>query len=192
MKNATVSERDLVVDILSRAFDTNQSVNYIVKQDFRRPRRIRALMAYAYDLCSLFGKVVISEDRQACALLLFPEKKKTTLKSLVLDFKLIVTCIGISQVIRVLRREAMLRKARPRERMYYLWFIGVAPARQHDGSGSRLLESILRDSRRDQRPVYLETSTLRNLPWYGKFGFEAYHEIDMGYRLSFLRRPVRN
>ena len=78
MDTSTISERDLVIDLLSGAFDQNRSVNYIIKQDSTRTRRIRALMAYSYDLCRLSGKVFVSEDKQACALVLFPDRKKTT------------------------------------------------------------------------------------------------------------------
>jgi len=191
MDASTISERDLVIDILSRAFDQNRSVNYIIKQDSTRARRIRALMAYSYDLCRLFGKVFVSEDKQACALVLFPERKKTTLASIMLDLKLITGAIGISRLVHTLRREALLTRIRPRESMCYLWFIGVTPLCQHEGRGGRLLESVLEDSRGTGRPVYLETSTRENLPWYGKFGFEIYDQLDIGYRLYFLKRPAR-
>jgi ribosomal protein S18 acetylase RimI-like enzyme len=188
---STFSERDLVIEILSRAFDQNQSVNHVIKQDSRRARRIRALMAYSYDLCRLFGKVFVSEDGKACALVLFPDRRRTTPASVWLDLKLIAGAIGFSRLFPTLRREALLTRIRPREPMYYLWFIGVLPACQHQGLGGRLLDSVLGESRGAGRPVYLETSTVGNLPWYGKFGFETYHELDTGYRLYFLKRPVR-
>jgi hypothetical protein len=41
-----------------------------------------------------------------------------------------------------------------------------------------------------KKAVYLETSTLKNIPWYQRFGFTIYQEIDMGYQLSFLTKPV--
>lgn len=40
MKKARYHEKNLVVNILSKSFETNQSVNYIVKQDDRKLRRI--------------------------------------------------------------------------------------------------------------------------------------------------------
>lgn len=33
MRKATYNEKSLIIDILTRSFDKNQSVNYIVKQD---------------------------------------------------------------------------------------------------------------------------------------------------------------
>ena len=41
MKKAEYSDKNLVVDILSKSFDGNQSVNYIVKQDEKRAERLK-------------------------------------------------------------------------------------------------------------------------------------------------------
>lgn len=100
------------------------------------------------------------------------------------------SCIGIGNVRRALRREVLIQKARPAGPMYYLWFIGVDRRYQGRGIGSQLLEELIEHSAGLQRPVYLETSTLANLPWYKRFGFDVYGELDLGYTLYFLsRRP---
>lgn len=36
MQKAEYNDKDLIVDILTKSFDTNQSVNYIVKQDEKK------------------------------------------------------------------------------------------------------------------------------------------------------------
>ncbi len=41
------------------------------------------------------------------------------------------------------------------------------------------------------RPIYLATSTMKNLPWYKKSGFEVYNELDLGYNLFFLKRESK-
>ena len=74
--------------------------------------------------------------------------------------------------------------------MYYLWFIGVDPEHQNEGIGSILLDDIIEDSERKRRPIYLETSTVKNLPWYKKFGFQIYHELNLSYKLFFLKRDL--
>jgi predicted N-acetyltransferase YhbS len=72
--------------------------------------------------------------------------------------------------------------------MTYLWFIGVYLAEQNKGIGSLLLQEIIQHSIQNNRPIYLETSTIKNLPWYSKFGFKVYSEQDLSYRLYFLKR----
>jgi hypothetical protein len=190
MIKATYSEKELVIDILSKSFDTNKSVNYIVKQDAKRLRRIRALMDYSFEVCYSFGEVFFSDDKKSCALVLFPDHKRTTFKSILLDIKLIFSCVGISNIFKALSRESKIKKLQPKETMYYLWFIGVKPEYQHTGIGMKLLDEIIYHSDSMERPIYLETSTDSNLPWYKKFGFEIYNELDLGYKLFFLKRKL--
>ncbi len=191
MKKASYGEKNLIIDILTQSFDTNQSVNYIVNQDKKRQSRIRALMDYSFEVCNLFGDVFISDDKKACALIMYPDKKKTSLKSILLDIKLVIQCTGIKNVKRTLNREALIKKIQPKEPMTYLWFIGVNLEDQNKGLGSNLLQSIIQFSEHKNKPIYLETSTLRNLPWYKKFGFEVYSEQDLSYRLYFLKRNAK-
>ena len=113
-----------------------------------------------------------------CALILFPDKKKTTLKSILLDVKLILSCVGLGNISKALNRESKIKSIQPKELMYYLWFIGVDPKHQNSEIGTELLNDVIKDSNLMERPIYLETSTLKNLPWYKKFGFDIYDKLD--------------
>ncbi len=190
MMKATYSDKALVVDILAQSFDDNQSVNYIVQQDQNRSKRIKALMDYSFEVCYAFGEVFLSDDKKACALVLFPDQKRTSFKSILLDVKLILSSVGISNIQKALSREEKIKNLQPKELMYYLWFIGVDPKYQNTGDGTKLLNEIIEDSSRKKRQIFLETSTLKNLPWYKKFGFDIYNELDLGYKLFFLKREV--
>lgn len=190
MIKANQNDKQLIIDILTKSFESNQSVNYIAKQDEKRLKRIGALMNYSFEVCHLFGDVFLSDDKKACALVLYPDKKKTTYKSILLDVKLILSCMGIENIKKALSRESKIRQLQPKELMYYLWFIGVNPEYQNEGIGSVLLSEIIEDSEDKKRPIYLETSTLKNLPWYQKFGFQIYNELDLSYKLFFLRREL--
>ncbi|WP_316778723.1 GNAT family N-acetyltransferase [Pedobacter antarcticus] len=175
------------VRILANAFEHNLSVNHIVKQDHLRSQRLIALMNYTFKVCGAYGKVFISADGCACALVMLPDKKKVSMKMLFWDLKLIVNVIGIDHLFKVLKRETLIRQSRPFMEMYYLWFIGVHPLAQHRGRGTELLEALIADARAMKRPIFLETSVLKNVPWYEKFGFRIYHEINLGYKLYFMK-----
>ena len=69
----------------------------------------------------------------------------------------------------------------------YLWFIGVQPSMQNNGVGEQLMSELLAESERMKRPVYLETSTMKNLPWYKKFGLDVYNQLNFGYNLFLIR-----
>lgn len=72
--------------------------------------------------------------------------------------------------------------------MYYLWFVGVAPNHQNMGIGSTLIKEVIKEAHFQNRPVFLETSTLKNIPWYEKFGFKIYNQLDLGYQLFFMKK----
>lgn len=190
MIRADYKDKEKIVNILTASFKDNKSVNYIIKQDKNRVKRIRKLMEYSFDVCYLFGEVFLTEDKKGCALIVLPDKKKTTLKAILLDIKLIVSCIGLSNIKKAMSRESKIKKLQAKEPMYYLWFIGVDPIAQNNGNGSALMDEIIKESNANNRSICLETSTLKNIPWYEKFGFKIYNELDLGYRLFFLKREA--
>lgn len=191
MIKATYNDKAIVVDILAKSFDTNKSVNYVIKQDTKRMKRIKLLMEYSFELCYHFGDVLLSPCRTACALIAYPDKKKTTIRSLLWDAKLVLCSIGLFNLKKALNRESKIKRYHPREPFTYLWFIGVTPAHQGQSIGGYLLNEILQYSDSQNREVYLETSTERNIPFYKRFGFEVYDEINISYKLFFLKRPKR-
>jgi hypothetical protein len=188
MIKATYSDRPLVVNILKASFDNNKSVNYLIPQDDKRDKRLRRFMEYSFDVCYSFGEVFLSDDRKGCALILLPDKKRTTPKSMLWDITFILCSIGLSNVSKALNRESQIKSRHPKEPLYYLWFIGVDVEAQNNGIGSKLLAEVIAKGEAQNRVVCLETSTLKNIPWYEKFGFTIYDELDLGYLLFFLKR----
>lgn len=188
MIRASKNDKELVLDILTASFAENKSVNYIIKPDRKRNTRIRSLMSYSFDICMMFGEVYLSNDSKACALILFPEKKRFTIKATLLDIKLVINCIGLDRVGKAMNRENLIKSQYPLVPFYYLWFIGVFPSEQGKGTGSFLLQEVINESEKLSKQIYLETSTLKNIPWYTKFGFKIYHELDFGYKLMMLSR----
>ena len=133
MKIANRDHKKLILDILSNAFDDNQSINYIVKQDRNRAKRIRSLMDYSFEICFLYGKIFLSDNNEACALILNPLNKKTTLQSICLDIKLIFQSVGLKNIKKTINREGIIKRIQPKEPMNYLWFIGTDPTYQNNG-----------------------------------------------------------
>lgn len=188
MTQATYDEKKQVIDILSQAFDQNQSVNYIIRQGPGRAAQVRALMNYSFKMCYQYGAVYLNDEKTACALVLFPDQKKTTLKSLLWDIQLILYSVGVFNIYKAMSREAHINAVYPvNQPRYYIWFIGVLPPYQHQGIGSELMQSLIFKAKASGKTVFLETSTLTNLPWYKKLGFDIYNEQNFGYSLFFLK-----
>lgn len=188
MIEAAYTDKPTVVELLVKSFDVNKSVNHIIKQDHKRIKRLGGLMEYSFEVCHQSGKIFLSDNKKGCALVVLPDQRKITVASILLDIKLITTSVGFSNVKRALVRESKIQKVHSNVLMSYLWFIGVEPGQQNKGTGSRLLREVIRECDAQNRPIYLETSTLENIPWYEKFGFKIYHELDLGYTLYFMKR----
>lgn len=190
MKRANDHHKKLVIEVLSKSFDTNPSVNYVVKQGRNRERRIRKLMEYSFNMCLAFGEVWITDDEKGCALVLLPDKKRTSLKTILWDLELAISVIGLNRAGLIIKRESKIKAFHPRSPFCYLWFIGVDPEFQGTGIGSKLLEFTINKYHNDNRPIYLETSVERNLPWYKKFGIEVFHQLQFSYTLHLLRSRI--
>lgn len=181
----TSNQKNTVIEILQKSFNDNQSVNFVIKQDSKREKRLKKLMEYSVFQGVNFGEIYLTEDNQACAIVLDPKKKKTTLKSVLWDLKLVFGCMGVGNVSKVMKRESLIKKNHPNFDFLHLWYIGVNPDKQSKGLGTQLMKTIIEDAQLKGLPVYLETSTTRNFPFYENLGFERIAEMDsLGYPLK--------
>ena len=188
MKSASRSDKALIIDILCQSFDDNTSINFIVRQDHKRTKRIRQLMDYCFEMCMLQGQAFLNEERNGCVLILDSVRKAGWLNNFILDTKLALNAIGLLRIGKILNREKQIKAHQPKEPFYYLWFIGVQPEYQGQGIGSKLLGETLQFYESTGKPFYLETSVVSNLPWYQKYGFKIINEIDIGYKLYQMIR----
>lgn len=186
MLKAQLSDKNAIVDILVESFIDNKSVNYIIPQDAKRIKRIKNLISYSFELCYRFGEVLLSDDKKAVALIIYPDKKTTSFKTIWLDIKFIMSAIGIFNIRKAIKRETAINQVHPKQPVAYLWFIGVRHRDQAKGTGTQLLNEII--NYLSNKTICLETSTERNLPWYKKFGFIVYKELNFGYTLYCLKR----
>src|SRR5260221_11098612 len=124
MKRAIPSQKATIIDILSQSFDDNKSVNYVVKQDNHREDRIKGLIDYSFDVCYSFGEVWISDDENACALILLQHKKRTTLNAVLWDAKLALSVIGLNRLGQELSRDSKIKSFHPKDKFSNLCFIG--------------------------------------------------------------------
>lgn len=187
MIKATLNDEAIIVNILTQSFEVNQSVKYIIRQDKLKAKRLKLLIKYSFKVCLLNGEAYLSNDKVACALCLFPGKKNNKFKKLILDLGLIINVTGLGKLSKVLKKETAIEKAMPHLPLYHIWYIGVEPVSQGKGHGSKLLQDILDRASELNRTAVLETSTERNLPWYKKFGFKIYNQLEFDYTLYLLQ-----
>ena len=146
MRTATENDRERIIEILVTAFEKNLSVNAICMKTGQRQVRITKLMNYAIRMCSTYGKVWITKDRNACALVLFPDQKRFSFRTLYWGLKLVGGVIGLANIWKVIAKEAKIKRHHPKTPFYHLWFIGVHAVHKGLGIGSELMEKLIADA----------------------------------------------
>ena len=191
MIKAEIKDRELAIEILTQSFIDvmiPNSINFVVKNDANRSKRLRFLMAYQFDITMMLGSVFFSDDKKACVL--YIDQWKNSLRKLFLEVKLLFNVIGVENLFKVLKREKLLKSFHPKGKFTHLWLMGVVPLEQGKGTGSRLIQETLKV--KNEKLVYLETTTQENLNFYKKNGFKIFHEtFELDYPLYFLNY-VRN
>lgn len=192
MIKADKIHKQRVIDILSECFETNKTVNYIVKQDEKKKERIRFLMEYSFDMCLEAGQILMTDDMLGAIVCSNSTGKLPILEEAFQTAKFVWKVSGIDGIGRVLKRETYLNSYHPQDEEYmYIWFIGVDRAAQGKGVGSAMIEELIGESNLSGKTIYLETSSERHLHFYKKHGFNVYHTAEeevFGYKLYFLRR----
>ena len=124
------------------------------------------------------------------------DDKLPFLEEALLTARFILKVTGIDGIGKALRREQYVTSFHPQDHEFmYIWFIAVDKTMQCKGVASKMIQEIIDKSNKEQIPVYVETSTERNLKFYQNHGFEIYHvseEEIFGFKLYFLRRLSQN
>ncbi|TWP29149.1 N-acetyltransferase [Apibacter muscae] len=173
--------------ILTQAFKENKSANYVVKKSDEK--HLSRLMNYALWQGENFGNVFLNDEQNTAAVVIEPQRKKTTLKSLYQDVKFVFNVCGLSKAHKALKKENITHKTFPKNIDYIqLWFLGVEKDQQGQGLGSQMIHKIKDFYKGKTQAILLETSTLKNIAFYQKNGFEVYHvnQNDFGFDFYFL------
>jgi GNAT superfamily N-acetyltransferase len=92
------------------------------------------------------------------------------------------------RIKKVMKKETVTNDTLPKNLDYiHLWFLGVDPSVQGKGIGGKFLTELIEKYSSFKSAMCLETSTLRNLPFYEKNGFEVYSIKNFGFDLYFFK-----
>ncbi|SFN21373.1 Acetyltransferase (GNAT) domain-containing protein [Chryseobacterium oleae] len=187
MKRATHKDREKAVDILCQAFIDvliPNSINFVMKKSGDRYKRLKALMEFQFDVSLLNGNVFLNDHDKAC--ILFLDSNTFSFRKFALELRLLFVCIGVNNMLKVLRREKLLKSFHPEEKFIHLWLMAVVPEEQGKGIGTKLLNDSLKFY--DGELIYVETTTPENRTFYTQNKFEIFHEtFELDYPLYFLK-----
>ena len=189
---APYSSKKKAVNIITQTFDANPSVNIVIGSKGNRTKKISRLAYYAFEKAFNRKGVFLSDNKQGVALCFRSDLGSVRFKELIYELRF-AAVLPMSRVLQTLKRESYIKKYRLKCKHLYFWFFGVQKGA--DQAGFELKNQIFILSKKEQLPILLETSVLRNKVIYERYGFKVYHEWNDsgdGKKLWFMLREPEN
>ncbi|ULQ50960.1 GNAT family N-acetyltransferase [Flavihumibacter fluvii] len=179
MRLATIQDKEKVIDIISAAFDDNPRVNWVVKQDHKRLQRIRELIRYAFETAFPRNGVMISSNEKAVAVCYRMNLKSNSIYDYYIKLRLGFKGMSPERIFWVMKRQSAISAQRPRDGNYfYFWFLAVEKEERGGRAGWELSHHIFDLARKDDIPIYAETSDERTCRIYQRVGFSLYNSFE--------------
>lgn len=186
--------------VLAAAFEDDPLMRFAFPSRRQRMHGTQWLFRRSVEYGCRYGQVLSTPHAEAVAIWLGPVGTKLTLMRELRTGMIIAPFrLGIRSLLRLGafdRVRNQLHEQCVAEPHAYLFVMGVHPAAQGRGLGSRVIRPMLERADRQGLVCYLETTNERNLPYFGRFGFEpVLHEriaASDGHRLNIwalLRQP---
>ncbi len=175
--DAQRKDKTRVIEILSKSFQNDPQINYILGSNVNHNKKMKRLMAYSFEFGLANGKVEISEDKNSVAIWKSSNSKKMTI-NLFYESILFFFAFGWSGIKRISAMEKKIAAFYPDKTIFnYLWILGTNPNEQGKGYGTAILSKAINNFEQNKVPIYLETSTDSNLYYYQRKRFELYHSM---------------
>jgi len=187
------SDRDIVISIVSRAFEQNpRAVAMMKKKD--PARSVRLMTEYAYQLVEKFDGIYLSKDKTTVLFYYRKSQYKRGLIDYLLYGKMFMQAIRPSQLLPTLKREKYIASLRPDYKDYiYVWVLGSVPDNKSLKGLADIRDHLFGMSEKLQLPILIETTVEKVRKLYRYVGFEEYHkweDNEAGINVWFLERKL--
>jgi len=184
-------------ELLGRAFMKDPTWEYLAPGLARRARVLPPSFGITVRYSLRYGEVYTTPALDGVACWLPPGAASPSLSQLIRlsihGAPLELGLMGLLRYNAVENYTGEIHKRTLPGRHWYLWVIGVEPARQGQGIGAMLIQPVLARADAGGLPCYLETMNEANVPFYQKHGFKVISEGEIprrGLRVwAMLREP---
>jgi GNAT superfamily N-acetyltransferase len=169
--------------VLGRAFAADPLYAGVLPDERQRAAALPAIMAAIARYCQRYGACYTTADGvQGAALWNGPGSEITDERIMAAGFGDAIARMSEEGSARLLAVVGHLEELRTRALPgphWYLMVLGVEPARQGQGIGSRLIAPVLAQADAAGLPCYLETALARDVEFYTRHGFAVLQEGDV-------------
>lgn len=190
----TKSDRDIVISVVTRAFEENPRAQAMMKQG-NPTRSVRLMTEYAYQLVDKFDGIYLSEDKTTVLFYYRESQYKRKLIDYLRYGKMFLKAIRPSQLFPTLRREKYIKSLRPAayKDYIYVWVLASVPNNRSLRGLADIRDHLFGLSEKLNLPILIETTVEKVLKLYKYVGFDVYHkwhdeEADID--VWFLERKV--
>ena len=179
IRRATLADAPRLAQTLAAAFQDDPVIAWIFPDQQRRRAVLPAFMEFRLrNLGFPHDQVWTTTDQAAAAVWLPPPGRwQLPLLQRLRLLPTLVRFLGL-RTAAVLGGLERMEERHPQDRSHwYLFILGTEPAAQGQGLGSALLAHMLARLDAEGLAGYLESSSERNLAWYGGHGFEVTSEV---------------
>jgi GNAT superfamily N-acetyltransferase len=188
VRHAVRADLDQLEVALADAFAADPMMAWIYPDAPIRPAHVQAFMRAALDIGFPHGHVYAAGANTAAAIWAPPDVD-------LFDDQAITTLFGLLSEQLGPRAEEVgaslgsIAEQHPHHvPHFYLFVLGTARAVQSRGLGGSLLHEILERCDRQGLGAYLESSNVRNVPFYERHGFHVLTEVK--FSEEFVARPM--
>lgn len=188
------SDRDIIIGIVTNAFEQNPRAQAIMKQ--KNPSRsVRHMTEYAYDLVERMDGIYLSEDKTTVLFYYLKSQYNRTIVDYLRYGSMFMKAIKPSQLFPTLKREKYIATLRPPYEDYiYVWVLASDPNTTSIRGLADIRDHLFGLSEKLQLPILIETTVEKVLKLYRYVGFEEYHkwyDEEADINVWFLERNLK-
>jgi GNAT superfamily N-acetyltransferase len=177
IRKARANDRAAVIDVLTRAFETDPIIRFQFQDNATYSVRAAAFFGHYFDVRIEGGEIFVADDIDGVALWSPPGGNRLGADAVAHDWALhVVPVLASGELARYDAFKHELDAMTPSEPHWYLGLLGTRPDRQRRGVARGLLEPMLARADDEHLPVFLETGARGNIAFYERFGFEQIAE----------------
>jgi ribosomal protein S18 acetylase RimI-like enzyme len=185
---AVQADLDALTDTLTDAFSADPMMAWIYPDVATRTEMLRPFMRLALDVTFPHGHVYSVANNGAAALWSPPDVDLFDDVAVGKMFTLLGEQLG-DRAAEIGGGLMQISTEHPHDQPhFYLFVLGTATANQSKGLGSKLMAEILDRCDRQGLGAYLESSNIRNVPFYERHGFKVLNEVKLSD--DFTARPM--